>query len=256
MSWRSTTGMLGSALLLCCGFGGTPNCASDEVKETIIKIVGENGPEALLSVAAQGYIREQTRSFEGKEEKARREIPKCDAEKIFHEEFWVPAGKNWGYTQPTQPCGNQCGVNCQYASPKLIQQQADLIRRGGTTGEYAVLADAMRQVSGECQQLASEARKKISLCEEQENKAIADSIARIQKENPVLDLPTLHSKVTYSVKTIRMTDKNETTGAVSCAADLYAVLPNNLGEAKEPITYVIEKLLDEDGYNVTVQGLQ
>lgn len=60
----------------------------------------------------------------------------------------------------------------------------------------------------------------------------------------------------YIIKSIRMTGRNATTGAISCAADLHVTLPKNWGEAKAPITYFIEKVLDEDGYHVTVRGLQ
>ena len=85
-----------------------------------------------------------------------------------------------------------------------------------------------------------------SNCENQNNKRMACRTA---------DLDKAAASASYSIKTIRMTAKNEETGAASCAADLYVVLPAG-GTAKKPITYLVEKVLDEGGFNVTVRGLQ
>ncbi|MFI5020741.1 MAG: hypothetical protein ACHQRJ_03670 [Alphaproteobacteria bacterium] len=61
---------------------------------------------------------------------------------------------------------------------------------------------------------------------------------------------------TYNIDNIRMTDKNETTGAVSCTAVLHVVLPEYWGSADEPITYLVEKYLGKGGgFNVTLHGL-
>jgi hypothetical protein len=60
----------------------------------------------------------------------------------------------------------------------------------------------------------------------------------------------------YKIDDIHMTDKNETTGAVSCTADLHVVLPEYWGSADEPITYLVEKFLGKGGgFNVTIRGL-
>jgi len=61
---------------------------------------------------------------------------------------------------------------------------------------------------------------------------------------------------TYSIDQIHTTDKNETTGAVSCTANLHVVLPEYWGSADEPITYLVEKYLGKGGgFNVTIHGL-
>ncbi|HEV2563423.1 MAG TPA: hypothetical protein VGT78_14905 [Rhizomicrobium sp.] len=58
----------------------------------------------------------------------------------------------------------------------------------------------------------------------------------------------------YSLKTIRMEDRNATTGAVTCAAKLGADIPN-YGGAEEDIEYKVEKTTDGNLY-VTIQDLQ
>jgi len=59
----------------------------------------------------------------------------------------------------------------------------------------------------------------------------------------------------YSLDVIRLKSRDATTGAVSCAADLHAVLPEGTGSAKEPITYEVEQTSDGKLY-VTVRGLR
>lgn len=60
----------------------------------------------------------------------------------------------------------------------------------------------------------------------------------------------------YKIDNIRMTDRNVTTGAVSCAADLHITLQEYWGSADEPITYLVERYLGKGGgFNVTVYGL-
>jgi len=112
---------------------------------------------------------------------------------------------------------------------------------------------AREQIKRECVQLADMAYKKYEACDKQAKAETDKTIDKMEKEKPIP--PDLASGAAYSIKTIRMTGKNETTGAISCAADLHAVLPDGNG-AKEPITYLIEKTLDTGELYVTVHGLQ
>jgi hypothetical protein len=57
----------------------------------------------------------------------------------------------------------------------------------------------------------------------------------------------------YTLDTIRMTAKDQTTGAVSCAADLHGEV-GRYGAAKQPIIYKVEKTSDGSLY-VSVNGL-
>ena len=51
----------------------------------------------------------------------------------------------------------------------------------------------------------------------------------------------LYRSASYSLSVIRMTDRNASTGAVTCAADLHVVMPDGWGRATRPITFKVEK---------------
>jgi hypothetical protein len=89
-----------------------------------------------------------------------------------------------------------------------------------------------------CNSLREQAREHGRSCYDEINKKVAKAIDR----------------ASYRVQTIRMTDKNEKTGATSCEADLYATL-ENIGESSVPIEYEITKTLDTDGFYVKMYYL-
>jgi hypothetical protein len=142
-------------LLALCGFGGTPDCANDGIKKTVIRIVKEHPPLPLLTKAGESWSAVQKQAIE-------------------------------------KECGKPYTEACY--SPAL------------------------------------------------------DTLAGKQRQ--------LDAAASYDLNNIRMTDKNETTGALSCAADLHVVLPENWGAAGKPITYLVEKASREGEFNVTVRDLQ
>jgi hypothetical protein len=100
-----------------------------------------------------------------------------------------------------------------------------------------------------------------------------DLIARIAKENPMMAslvfinagkivgdgrtdaqiLSDVKAKMTYTVDMIRMTAKDQTTGAVACAANLRGEA-SGYGAWTKAITYKLEKTSDGQLYG-TVYGL-
>ena len=58
-----------------------------------------------------------------------------------------------------------------------------------------------------------------------------------------------------SLEAIRMQDRNQTTGAVSCSAELRFTLPDGQGESAMPVSYKVETLSDGK-YYVTLMGLR
>ncbi len=143
------------SLLVLCAFGGDPDCASDEIKNTVIKIVKDNPPAQMLT----------------------------------------KAGQSW-YAKQKQEIEKECG----------------------------------KTVTDECHRAASE------------------ELAGRQR--------LMDRAATYNIDNISMTNSNEATGAVSCTADLHVVLPEYWGRGSEPVTYLVEKLQDGHGFNVTLRGLQ
>jgi len=87
-------------------------------------------------------------------------------------------------------------------------------------------------------------------------KTYTETCTRPAMETMTQEQRLMGQAATYTIDQIRMTDKNETTGAVSCTANLRVVLPEYWGSADEPITYLVEKYLGKGGgFNVTIHGL-
>ena len=143
------------SLVALCGFGGTRDCASDDVRKTVVKIVKQHPPSQLLTTA----------------------------------------GETWS----------------------LIQKKA---------------------IEQECGKPYTEACYRPAL----------ETLAQTQR--------LMNQDASYDIDNIRLTDRNEATGDVSCAADLHVVLPKNWGSAAEPIAYSVEKVSGEDEFNVTIRALR
>lgn len=141
-------------LLVLCGFGGTRDCASDDVRKTVIKIVKEHPPLQLLTTAGETWVSIQKHAIE-------------------------------------KECGKPYTEACYRPALETLDQKQRLMGQAAS----------------------------------------------------------------YDIDNIRLTDRNVTTGAVSCAADLHVVLPENWGRAGEPITYLVEKISGEGEFNVTIREL-
>ena len=87
-------------------------------------------------------------------------------------------------------------------------------------------------------------------------KAYTEDCTRAAMETMAQKQRLMGQGAIYNIDQIRTTNKDETTGAVACTANLHVALPDYWGNADEPITYAVEKYLGKGGgFNVTVRGL-
>lgn len=67
-------------------------------------------------------------------------------------------------------------------------------------------------------------------------------------------LDEIRQQAIYSLRSIRLEGRDQTTGAVVCNATLHADLPENLGSGEWEISYKIEKM-EDGGLHIDMTGL-
>jgi len=193
-----------------------PSCAADDVKQTVAEIAQEHPPRQLIETAINGSV----------------------AEKQLEKQL----------ARAIQLDSEQCNTILEKLREEAIAKWHAELGVCDFNKAQREIASGGAQRYADCRRLYEDSLTKPAQCRSE--------ILQKHEAEREAKRDEAKSSATYTIKTIRMIARDDTTEAVSCAADLHVVLPGDWGGAKEPITYKIEKLLDSNGLNVSVDGLQ
>ncbi len=202
------------------------------MKDSVIRIVKDNPPERFLSDASADWIKAHRPQHDTGDTECSKET--------FSQDFWNRVYNKWGSSlpRPIQYNGWSYCDACDKIAMLLSHQNPGFPGFNQARSECLALCEQVRNTQDTCQRQVNEKNQKTA---EQFRQALSQA----------------QSNASYNVYNIRLSNKNEDTGAITCEGTLSASLePASRGVSK-PITYRVEKLLDKPGQiYVSVEGIR
>ena len=250
-----------STLLAGCG-SNVLSCDGSDTTDTVAKIVRKlHPPETILSVGDY-FDKKYAPNMNAANLQAQQATAKCNQSEQAE---WVNYFQTTYSSVPQSSDGSAC--DAQFDDVKTDtshcgEERSDCITAAGRAGSNDPNPPWCMSADEACEQKAYQAQRDRYACtqkfdslESEKNNCVAnvqaEAFGRVQKM--IQDATqAAFDAASYTLDAIRILHKDEQTGAMSCAADVNASLPNNLDSVTLAITYKVERTTDNQLY-VTVQ---
>jgi len=232
--------------LAACGVGA-PTCDSTETKNLVISIVKSQMSQRLLNVASwEARSRVDQESWEASKIK---DTVKMEQETTCK----ISAGEHF-----KKLFVESFGVSLEEINNGRFVKSGTLLDLSNACLFPANFAMKLTyaEAQNRCDDIYSEITREVSNCWKEANELAerAISTAHSLRGSRLKEIEDISNRsATYVVDTIRVTAKNDDTGANTCAARLQVDIPN-IGGAEQQIAYQVERTTDGKLY-VAVLGV-
>jgi hypothetical protein len=239
---------LGIAVALCCaslagcGQRDELSCDSGRTTDAVISVVKDNQPIRLLAAASSELIQKRQEQLKTQEQSGR---DRCNS---IADQNWVRSfNADFPWYEPQPKSQSEDANICEHLHEKYMRDNT--VGIGIDAHNNQVDSDAAG-IENKCLELSGEnGQQNWDACDISARKLIAQDQKSIDEVTK-----SAYSTAVYSLNTIRLENKDETTGAVKCEARLHATIPD-FGAAEEDISYKVEKTTDGQLY-ATLEGLE